>query len=114
MPLPGKRGTQGDENKGGNRDRPGSRGFCVQFTPMVFDGRAWVRISTPQPNARAACLNVTAYISLLSPSASLSDLDAAAEAAIHALEEGAWTVTVIDEWHRVDRADLCQARDSRR
>jgi hypothetical protein len=114
MPFPGECGIQGDENKGSNRARPGSRGVFLQFTPMVFDGRAWVRISAPQPTARAACLNVTAYISLLSPSTSLSDLDAAAEAAIGALEEGAWTVTVIDEWHRVDRADLCQARDSRR
>ena len=114
MSLPDERGIKGDEDKGSNRDRLGSRGVCVQFTPLAFDGIAWVRITAPQSTARAACLNVTAYISLLSPSASLSDLDAAAEAAIRALEEGAWTVAVIDEWHRVDRADLCQARGSRR
>ncbi len=75
MPLPSKRGIQGDDSKGTNRDRPGSHGACVQFIPMFFDGYTWAHISAPRSTARAACLNVTVCISLLSPSASLSDLD---------------------------------------
>ena len=111
MPLPREPANQGDEGKRGNRNQQLSA--YVQFTPMAFDGIAWVRITAPQSTARAACLSVTAYISLLSPGTPLRDLDTQAEAAIRALEEGSPTATVIDDRHRVDRVDLRQARDSR-
>jgi hypothetical protein len=41
------------------------------------------------------------------PDIPLRDLDARAEAAIRALEDGADSVTVIDDQHRVDRAGPC-------
>jgi ribosomal protein S11 len=74
------------------------------FTPMVLSGcLGWVRISAPQSGARAACLAVTTHIHLMRPDIPLRDLDARAEAAIRALEDGADSVTVIDDQHRVDR-----------
>jgi len=77
----------------------------AEFTPMALcDGLGWVRICAPQPGPRAACLAVTAYIHLMSPAVPLRDLDARAEEAIRALEDGAGSVTVIDDQHRVDRA----------
>jgi hypothetical protein len=71
---------------------------------MVFSGcLGWVRISASQGGARAACLAVTAHIHLMRPDIPLRDLDARAEAAIRALEDGADSVTVIDDQHRVAR-----------
>jgi hypothetical protein len=78
----------------------------AMFIPMAFiDGLGWVPITGPQAAPRAACLSVTARIHLLNPDLPLRDLDARAQDAIDALEGGARSVTVIDEFHRVDRAD---------
>jgi hypothetical protein len=75
-----------------------------QFVPLAYvAGLGWVRITAPRPDARAACLSVTAHIHLLQPDLPLRELDAQAEIAIKALEGGEPTVTVIDELHRVDR-----------
>jgi hypothetical protein len=79
-------------------------GGLATFAPMVLSGSlGWVRIAAPQGAARAACLAVTAYIHLMQPDVPLRKLDAEAEAAIRALEDGAASVNVIDECHRVDR-----------
>jgi hypothetical protein len=80
----------------------------AQFTPLVFSGcLGWVRICAPHGGARAACLAITAHIHLMSPGTPLRELDALAEPAIRALEDGAASVTVIDACHRVDRSGLC-------
>jgi hypothetical protein len=79
------------------------RGSWVTFTAMAYDGLAWSRITSPQQDARAACLLVTAHIHLFRPDVPLRDLDAKAEIAIQELEDGAATVMVIDDRHRVDR-----------
>jgi hypothetical protein len=105
MDLPGAPGQ--DDGPAG----PGSRhsGGWAVFTPLVFaDGLGWTRITSPQPGARAACLCVTADIHLMHPMLPLTrDLDACAENAIRALEDGAASVTIIDDLHRVDRAGSC-------
>jgi len=69
----------------------------------------WSRITAPQQDARAACLLVTAYIHLFRPEVPLRDLDTKAEAAIRELEDGAATVMIIDDLHRVDRSGLYPA-----
>lgn len=76
------------------------------YTPMAFDGLGWVRIAGPQPDARAACMSVTAQIHLLE-GLPLRELDARAESAVRELEDGAASVAVIDESHRVDRIIVC-------
>ncbi len=76
------------------------------FTPMAFDGCSWVRIAGPQPDARAACMSVTAHIHLLQD-LPLGELDARAESAVRELEDGAVSVAVIDDVHRVDRIVVC-------
>ena len=78
------------------------------FAPLVFhDGLGWEPVTSPQPTARAACLKVAALIHLLRPCVPLRELDALAEEAIRALEDGAIRVTVINDRHRVDRAGTC-------
>lgn len=113
MDLPG--GT-GSHDVDGKHD-PSAPSSCpparTTFTPMAFDGLAWVQINRPQPSARSACLNVAAYIHLLQPGTPLRDLDAQVEPAIRALEEGAASITVIDGRHRVDRTGACPDRDAR-
>jgi hypothetical protein len=106
MPFPGESGSHNE--KGDARDPGRVHRFdgLAAFTPMVFDGLAWSRIVGPQQDARAACLLVTAHIHLFRPQVPLRDLDARAEAAIRELEDGAATVMVIDDRHRVDRAGL--------
>jgi hypothetical protein len=104
MNLPGGHGHHDSPAAGSPRH---AGGWAV-FTPLVFtDGLGWTRITRPQPEARAACLYVSAHIHLMQPALPLRDLDARAEAAIRALENGAASVTVIDDLHRVDRAGLC-------
>jgi hypothetical protein len=71
---------------------------------VAFDGLARSRITSPQLDARAACLLVTARIHLFRPQVPLRDLDARAGPAIRELEGGAGSVMVIDDRHRVDRA----------
>jgi hypothetical protein len=79
------------------------------FIPLAFtDGLGWVPITAPQTAARTACLNATAHIHLFNPALPLRDLDARAQDAITALENGAASVT-IDEHHRVDRAGTAPA-----
>jgi len=81
------------------------------FTPLAFfDGLGWVPITGPQAAPRAACLSVTAHIHLLNPDLPLRELDERAQESIAALESGARSVTVIDEFHRVDRADAAHTR----
>jgi hypothetical protein len=105
---PGGQEGDGTASDSGPVPRPGS---WVTFTPMARDGMAWSRITSPQQDARAACLLVTAYIHLFRPDVPLRDLDARAATAIRELEEGAETVMVIDDRHRVDRTGLCPAAD---
>jgi hypothetical protein len=84
------------------------------FTPMTFiDSLGWVPITGPQAGPRAACLSITAHIHLLNPDLPLRDLDERAQDSIAALESGARSVTVIDEFHRVDRADAGPRRQRR-
>jgi hypothetical protein len=78
------------------------------FAPMAFDGLGWVRIAGPQDDARQACMSVTARIHLLQ-GLPLSELDARAESAVRQLEDGAVSVRVIDDAHRVDRIILLSA-----
>jgi len=76
------------------------------FAPMAFDGVSWVRIAEPQPDAVGACMSITAHIHLLQERP-LGELDARAGSAIRALEDGAVSVAVIDDMHRVDRIYVC-------
>ncbi len=77
------------------------------FIPMAFiDSLGWVPIAGPQTGPRAACLSITAHIHLLNPGLPLRELDERAQGPIAALESGARSVSVIDERHRVDRADV--------
>jgi hypothetical protein len=106
MMLSGESGSHGDEGRPPAPVwRVGPDGPAT-FTPMAFDGLAWSRITSPQQDARAACLLVTAHIHLFRPEVPLRDLDARAEPAIRELEDGAASVMVIDDRHRVDRAGL--------
>jgi hypothetical protein len=54
---------------------------------------------------RAACLSVTARIRLMQPSIPLPELDAQTEKVIRALEDGAGSVTVVNEFRLVERID---------
>lgn len=84
---------------------PADASMLAVFTPLVLSGSlGWVQVTAPQDTARAACLAVTAYIHLMRPDLPLRDLDAKAEAAIRALEDGAASANVIDELYRVDRS----------
>lgn len=104
MNLPGGHGHHDSPR----RWQPPAYGRLGGVHPLVFtDGLGWTRITRPQPEARAACLYVSAHIHLMQPALPLRDLDARAEAAIRALEDGTASVTVIDDLHRVDRAGLC-------
>jgi len=76
------------------------------FAPMAFDGLGWMRIAGPQPDARDACMSVTAHIHLLE-GLPLRELDARVEGAVRELEDGAVSVAVIDDSHRVDRIIVC-------
>jgi hypothetical protein len=78
---------------------------------MAFDGVSWVRIAEPQRDAVAACMSITAHIHLLQ-NRPLGELDAHAASAIRALEEGAVSVAVIDDLHRVDRIYVCSITGS--
>jgi hypothetical protein len=80
------------------------------FAPMAFDGLGWMRIARPQQDARAACMSITAHIHLLE-GLPLRELDARAEDAVRELEDGAVSVAVIDDAHRVDRIVVCAAAD---
>lgn len=46
----------------------------------------------------------------MEPGVPLADLRERAEVAVRALEDGALSVPVIDNWHRVDRVALCPVR----
>jgi hypothetical protein len=87
-------------------DRRGESAEWTVYAPMVFDGLGWVRIAGPQGDARAACMSVTAHIHLLE-GLPLRELDARAEGAVRELEDGAVSVAVIDDSHRVDRIIVC-------
>ena len=95
--------TSGDNAM--DRDRPQNPADSgVAFTPLAYDGFSWLHIDEPQRDARSACMVVAAFVHLLKPSASLCELEAQAEAAVGVLEQGAAWTTVIDDFHRVERA----------
>jgi hypothetical protein len=106
MTLPRESGSHSDETRSCGPAPRRRMDDLAMFIPMAFDGLAWSRIVGPQQDARAACLLATAHIHLFQPEVPLRDLDARAEAAIRALEDGAATVMVIDDRHRVDRIGL--------
>jgi hypothetical protein len=95
--------TSGDNTIEGGRLRTPA-GTGVEFTPLAYDGFSWLHIDEPQRDARSACMVVAAFVHLLRPGASLSELEARAEAAVRVLEGGAARTTVIDDNHRVERA----------
>jgi hypothetical protein len=97
----------------GGSDRSGlqaARESLVVFTALVFDGARWMEIGGPHPDARAACLCVVTWIGLMQPGGPLADLRERAEVAVRALEDGAISVPVIDDRHRVDRVALGSGR----
>ena len=106
MTLPPESGSHTGDSKSRDPDHRRCPDGLATFLPLAFDGLAWSRIVGPQQDARAACLLATAHIHLFQPEVPLRDLDARAEAAIRALEDGAATVMVIDDRHRVDRIGL--------
>lgn len=110
MSLPGGSSSRSGDGMRDERTRSRRPPGWVTFTPMAFDGLAWVRVIPPQPSARFACLSLTAFIHLLRPGTPLRDLDARAEPAIRALEDGAVAVMIIDGLHRVDRTGPCAER----
>jgi hypothetical protein len=95
--------TSGDNAMGCDKPRSPA-GTGVVFTPLAYDGFTWLNIDEPQRDARSACMVVAAFVHLLMPGASLSELEARAEAAVRVLERGAAWTTVIDDNHRVERA----------
>jgi hypothetical protein len=103
----------GGSEPGGHSAEGGARVLeeWTVFAPMAFDGLAWVRIAGPQDDARQACMSVTARIHLLQ-GLPLSELDARAESAIRQLEDGAVSVRVIDDAHRVDRIIVWSAANT--
>jgi hypothetical protein len=106
MTHPRESGSHSDESTSFDPDHRRRLDDLATFIPMAFNGLAWSRIIGPQRDARAACLLAAAHIHLFRPEVRLRDLDARAETAIRALENGAATVMVIDDRHRVDRVDL--------
>jgi hypothetical protein len=84
-----------------------ARESLVVFSAQVFDGARWMGIGGPHPDARAACLCVVTWVSLMEPGVPLADLRERAEVAVRALEDGAVSVSVIDDRYRVDRVVLC-------
>ena len=97
----------------GGSDRSGlkaARASLVVFSALVFDGARWMGIGGPHPDARAACLRVVTWVSLMEPGVPLADLRERAEVAVRALEDGAVSVPVIDDRHRVDRVMLYPGR----
>ena len=82
----------------------------VVFSALVFDGARWMGIGGYHGDARAACLCVVTWIGLMQPDVSLADLRGCAEVAVRVLEDGAVSVFVIDDRHRVDRVMLCPGR----
>jgi hypothetical protein len=100
----------GGSDPGGRATEGGARvpEEWTLFAPMAFDGLGWVRIAGPQEDPRHACMSVAARIHLLR-NIPLGELDARAESALRELEDGAVSVRVIDEAHRVDRIVLLSA-----
>jgi hypothetical protein len=84
-----------------------ARESLVVFSAQVFDGARWMGFGGPHPDARAACLWVVTWVSLMEPGVPLADLRERAEVAVRALEDGAVSVSVIDDRYRVDRVVLC-------
>jgi hypothetical protein len=96
----------------GGSDRGGSRAAresVTVFSALMFDGARWMGIGGPHPGARA-CLCVVTWIGLMQQGVPLADLRERAEVAVRALEEGAVSVPVVDDRHRVDRVVLCPGR----
>lgn len=106
MPPHGEPVTPDDGRSADEAAQRSRHGDLVTFTPMAFDGLAWSRVTGPQRDARAACLLVTAFVHLFNPELALRDLDARAESAICALEDGAPAVMVIGDRHRAGRSGL--------
>jgi hypothetical protein len=100
-------GVSGGSDRGGFH---AARESLVVFSALVFDGARWMEIGGPHPDARAACLCVVTWIGLMQPGVPLADLRERAEVAVRALEDGAISVPVIDDRHRVDRVALCRER----
>jgi hypothetical protein len=100
-------GVSGGSDRGGSR---AARESVTVFSALVFDGARWMGIGGPHPDARAACLCVVTWIGLMQPGVPLADLREHAEVAVRVLEEGAVSVFVIDDRHRVDRVVLCPGR----
>ena len=65
--LSGESGTDEVDAIADDPRRVPATGSWVTFTPLVFDGLTWSRITAPQQDARAACLLVTAHIHLFRP-----------------------------------------------
>jgi hypothetical protein len=80
------------------------------FAALMFDGVGWMRVGGPQEDARTACMCVAAWVHMLEPDKPLRDLQERAEASVRVLENGATSVCVIDERHRVDRVVICPSR----
>jgi hypothetical protein len=99
----------------GGSDRGGlqaARESLAVFSAQVFDGARWMGIGGLHPDARAACVCVVTWIGLMEPGVPLADLRERAEVAVRTLEDGAVSVPVIDDRHRVDRVVLCPGRRS--
>jgi len=91
-------------------DCQAARGSLAVFSALVFDGARWMGIGGPHRDARTACLCVVTWVGLMEPGVPLADLRERAEVAVRALEDGAASIPVIDDRHRVDRVMLCPER----
>ena len=100
-------GVSGGSDRGGFH---AARESLVVFSALVFDGARWMEIGGPHPDPRAACLCVVTWVGLMEPGVPLADLRERAEVAVRALEDGAASIPVIDDRHRVDRVMLCPER----
>lgn len=100
-------GVSGGSDRSGS---PAARESLVVFSAMVFDGARWMAIGGPHPDARSACLCVATWVSLMQPGAPLAELRERAQVAVRALEEGAVSVPVVNDRHRVDRVVLFPGR----
>ena len=67
MNLSGESGTDYVDAIPDDPRRVPASGSWVTFTPLVFDGLTWSRITASQQGPRAACLLVTVHIHLHPP-----------------------------------------------
>jgi hypothetical protein len=76
------------------------------FTPVVTTENGWDYVAAPQRDPRAACMLLAAALWKQDPGICLPALQAQVENAVRELGNGAGSVSIGDDRHRVGRTDL--------